>query len=273
MIEVSAGVVVPAALGGVLPVSAIAAEAVPEVSSPFVEQAKDMKVTRNAVAMRLNIEPVKQWWKVDKHRDIAIKVALAISILGVVTLDGWLATCGFDKCPTPRQIQSYQPDEGGRIYDRNGRLMGRLAIVRRLNVPISQVPLHVRQAFVATEDRRFYKHHGVDLRGFVRASLANVKAGGVRQGFSTITMQAAQNSFVVRKYPNRSLRQKFIELRVARLMERSLTKDQILQLYMNAIYMGNGVYGVEAASRDLRVAVERRANCQVDDVGRSALND
>jgi 1A family penicillin-binding protein len=201
--------------------------------------------------MRLNIEPVKQWWKNERNRRTTIFVALATSILAVVTLDVWLATCGFDKCPTPRQIQSYQPDEGGRIYDRNGRLMGRLAIVRRLNVPIAQVPVHVRQAFIATEDRRFYKHHGIDWRGFIRASLKNIAAGGVRQGFSTITMQAAQNSFVVKKYPNRSLRQKLVELRVARLMERSLSKDQILQLYMNAIYMGNGVYGVEAASRDL----------------------
>jgi penicillin-binding protein 1A len=129
--------------------------------------------------------------------------------------------------------------------------MGRLAIVRRVNVPISRVPEHVKQAFISTEDRRFYKHNGVDWRGFVRSALANVRAGGVRQGFSTITMQAAQNSFVVRQYPNRSLRQKLVELRVAKLMERSLTKDQILEMYMNVIYMGNGVYGVEAASRDL----------------------
>ena len=194
---------------------------------------------------------MKQWWSDKRHRGLTFKVALAISILAVIALDAWLATCGFDRCPTPRQIQSYQPDEGGRIYDRNGKLMGRLAVVRRLNVPISQVPVHVRQAFIATEDRRFYKHRGIDWRGFARAALRNVRAGGVREGFSTITMQAAQNSFVVKKYPNRSLRQKFIELRVARLMERSLTKDQILQLYLNAIYMGNGVYGVEAASRDL----------------------
>jgi len=190
-------------------------------------------------------------WKFDIRRDVAIKAALAISILGVIALDAWLATCGYDGCPSPRQIQAYQPDEGGRIYDRNGALMGRLAIVRRLNVPISQVPVHVRQAFIATEDRRFYKHKGVDWRGFVRAAVRNVKTLGVREGFSTITMQAARNSFVVRKYKNRSLAQKLIELRVARLMEKSLSKDQILQLYMNAIYMGNGVYGVEAASRDL----------------------
>jgi 1A family penicillin-binding protein len=190
-------------------------------------------------------------WKFNIRRDVAIKVALAISILGVIALDVWLATCGYNGCPTARQIQNYRPDEGGRIYDRNGALMGRLAIVRRVNVPISRVPEHVKQAFIATEDRRFYKHSGVDWRGFVRSALANVRAGGVRQGFSTITMQAAQNSFVVRQYPNRSLRQKFLELRVAKLMERSLTKDQILEMYLNVIYMGNGVYGVEAASRDL----------------------
>lgn len=201
--------------------------------------------------MRLNIEMVKQWWSDKKHRDLTMKIALATSILGVTVLDSWLVTCGFGGCPTPRQIQTYEPDEGGRIFDRDGKLMGRLTIVRRLNVPIAQVPVHLRQAFIATEDRRFYKHHGVDWRGFIRAALSNIRAGGVRQGGSTITMQAAQNSFVVKKYPNRSLRQKLIELRVARLMERSLSKDQILQLYLNAIYMGNGVYGVEAASRDL----------------------
>src|SRR5665647_26549 len=188
---------------------------------------------------------------IEIRRDIVLKSALAISILGVIAVDSWLVTCGYDGCPTPRQIQSYHPDEGGRIYDRNGALMGRLAIVRRVNVPISSVPVHVRQAFVATEDRRFFAHNGIDWRGFVRAAVRNVRSLGVREGFSTITMQAARNSFVVHKYKNRSLPQKLIELRVARLMERSLTKDQILELYLNAIYMGNGVYGVEAASRDL----------------------
>jgi penicillin-binding protein 1A len=201
--------------------------------------------------MRLNIERIKQWWSNERHRELTIHGLLAISILGVVALDTWLTTCGFESCPSPRQIQSYQPDEGGRIFDRNGKLMGRVVIVRRLNVPISDVPVFVRQAFIATEDRRFYKHNGMDWRGFFRSVAHNVAAGGVREGFSTITMQAAQNSFVVKKYPARSLRQKLIEMRVAHIMERSLTKDQILQLYLNAIYMGNGVYGVEAASRDL----------------------
>jgi membrane peptidoglycan carboxypeptidase len=160
-------------------------------------------------------------------------------------------TCGFDGCPSPREIQTFQPDQGGRILDRYNRVMGRLELVRRVNVPLSAVPEFVRQAFIATEDRRFYQHGGLDWRGFFRALAANIKAGGTRQGFSTITMQVARNTFVVRRYPARSLRQKLTELRLSRLIEHSLTKQQILELYFNVIYMGNGVYGVEAASRDL----------------------
>ena len=176
---------------------------------------------------------------------------LAITILAVFFTDVWLATCGFDRCPSPREIQTFQPDQGGRILDRYNRLMGRLETVRRLNVPLTSVPEFVRQAFIATEDRRFYQHDGLDWRGFFRALVANVRAGGVREGFSTISMQVARNTFAVRKYPARSLRQKLIELRLSRLIERSLTKQEILELYFNVIYMGNGVYGVEAASRDL----------------------
>ncbi|MEO8580860.1 MAG: PBP1A family penicillin-binding protein [Gemmatimonadales bacterium] len=163
----------------------------------------------------------------------------------------WLITCGFDGCPSPRAIQTFQPDQGGRILDRYNRVMGRLEIVRRVNVPLSSVPEFVQQAFVATEDRRFYQHDGLDWRGFFRALATNIKAGRTREGFSTITMQVARNTFAVRRYPARSLRQKLIELRLSRLIESSLTKQQILELYFNAIYMGNGVYGVEAASRDL----------------------
>jgi penicillin-binding protein 1A len=129
--------------------------------------------------------------------------------------------------------------------------MGRLEVVRRVNIDLKQVPEFVQQAFVATEDRRFYQHGGLDWRGFFRALAANIKAGRTREGFSTITMQVARNTFAVRKYPARSLRQKLTELRLSRLIESSLTKQQILGLYFNVIYMGNGVYGVEAASRDL----------------------
>ncbi|MHB1223688.1 MAG: transglycosylase domain-containing protein [Gemmatimonadaceae bacterium] len=179
--------------------------------------------------------------------------AIALLIAGVGLFEGWLASCGFDRCPSVAEIRAFQPAEGGRILDRAGKEMGQFQAVRRINVPLDAVPEHVREAFVATEDRRFYDHHGVDLRGVVRAALANVRALSVREGFSTITMQAARNTFLSHRFPytDRSLRRKLIELRVAALMERALTKDEILDLYLNVIYLGNGTYGVEAASRDL----------------------
>ena len=135
--------------------------------------------------------------------------------------------------------------------DRNDNFLGRVAHVRRVNVPLDAIPLHVRNAFLSTEDRRFYQHNGLDWRGVFRASFANVRHLGVREGFSTITMQVARNSFLVNKRYGRTLRRKVIELRLTRLIESELTKDQILELYLNLIYLGNGMNGVEAASRDL----------------------
>ena len=178
--------------------------------------------------------------------------SLLLAIVGVGTMNVWLGTCGFNGCPTTAEIRGFRPPEGGKIYDRQGRLMGRLTVVRRVNVPIEKVPEHVRKAFLATEDRRFYDHNGLDWRGFIRAGLRNVSAFGVREGFSTITMQVARNTFIAEHFVGtRTMRRKLMELRLSRLIEESLTKDQILALYLNVIYLGNGVYGVEAASRDL----------------------
>jgi penicillin-binding protein 1A len=178
--------------------------------------------------------------------------ALLVAIIGVGAVDVWLGTCGFNGCPTTADIRGFRPPEGGRILDRQGRLMGRLTVIRRVNVPIQKVPEHVREAFLATEDRRFYDHNGLDWRGLLRAGARNIGALGVREGFSTITMQVARNTFIAEHFVgSRTLRRKLMELRLSRLIEKSLTKDQILALYLNVIYLGNGVYGVEAASRDL----------------------
>jgi len=177
--------------------------------------------------------------------------ALAVLCVGIIAFDAWLGTCGFAGCPSRSEIRAFRPGEGGRILDHNDRYMGRIAIVRRVNVPLSDVPPYVRQAFIATEDRRFYEHNGLDWRGLFRATAANVRHLGVREGFSTITMQVARNSFLVNQRAGRTLRRKLIELRLTRLIEGELTKDQILELYLNLIYLGNGMNGVEAASRDL----------------------
>ncbi|MGH7619248.1 MAG: transglycosylase domain-containing protein [Gemmatimonadaceae bacterium] len=176
---------------------------------------------------------------------------LALACVGVLLFDTWLGTCGLYGCPSPAEIRAFHPSEGGNVYDRNERLIGHLANVRRVNVPIGMVPKAVRDAFIATEDRRFYQHNGLDWRGVLRAFARNFSAGGIRQGFSTITMQVAHNSFLADRYHGRSLRRKLVEVRISRLLERELTKDQILEHYLNVIYLGNGVNGVEAASLDL----------------------
>ena len=192
-------------------------------------------------------EPARVWMR----RQWRPLTALALACVGAALFDAWLATCGFSGCPTRGEIRAFRPGEGGKILDRNDRFLGRIAIVRRVNVPLDAIPLHVRRAFLATEDRRFYEHNGLDWRGLFRAAAANVRHLGVREGFSTITMQVARNSFLVKMRGGRTLRRKLIELRLTRLIEGELTKDQILELYLNLIYLGNGMNGVEAASRDL----------------------
>jgi O-6-methylguanine DNA methyltransferase len=177
--------------------------------------------------------------------------ALALALAATFATDAWLGSCGFRGCPSPEEIRAFRPAQGGRILDRNGTMIARVTPVHRVNVPLSKIPVQVRAAFVATEDRRFYEHGGLDWRAVLRAASRNVGALGVREGFSTITMQVARNGFVAGQYGRRTFSRKLMELRLARLIETSLTKDQILELYLNVIYLGNGAYGVEAASRDL----------------------
>ena len=191
-------------------------------------------------------EPARVWMR-RRWRSLAL---LGTACAALLAFDAWLGTCGFVGCPSGSEIRAFKPGEGGRIVDQNDRYLGRIAIVRRVNVPIAEGPPFVREAFLATEDRRFYAHNGLDWRGFFRAAATNLRHGGVREGFSTITMQVARNSFLVNQR-GRSLRRKLIELRLTKLIESELTKDQILELYLNVIYLGNGMNGVEAASRDL----------------------
>ncbi|WP_053334000.1 penicillin-binding protein 1A [Gemmatimonas phototrophica] len=176
---------------------------------------------------------------------------VAAAIAGALITTSWWWSCGWQSCPTPQQLQAWRPTEGGTLLARDSAFVSALSPVRRVNVPLSRVPRHVTAAFIAVEDRRFHEHHGVDWYGVARAMVSNVRAGGVREGASTITMQLARNVFLGNRAAERSFGRKFLEWRYAGLLEAALSKDDILERYLNAIYLGNGVYGVEAASRDL----------------------
>jgi membrane peptidoglycan carboxypeptidase len=106
--------------------------------------------------------------------------ALGLAIVATYGIDAWLGSCGFQGCPTADEIRAFRPAEGGRIIDRNGAMLARLSPVHRVNVPLAKIPAHVRAAFVATEDRRFYEHGGLDWRAVIRAASASSAAGPSR---------------------------------------------------------------------------------------------
>ena len=131
------------------------------------------------------------------------------------------------------------------IYDRHGLEIGKIFILNRLPISYSEIPQSMVQAVVAEEDNRFFEHHGVDYWGILRAAISNYRQGRIKQGASTVTQQLARNSFDLRE---RSFQRKFVEMFLAERIEHSLSKEKIMELYLNRIYFGSGFYGVEAAA-------------------------
>ena len=132
------------------------------------------------------------------------------------------------------------------ILDRSGQQIGKIFIQNRLPIPYEQIPKEMVNAVVAEEDNRFFEHHGVDYFGVLRAAVSNYRQGKVKQGASTVTQQLARNSFDLKE---RSYRRKLLEMFVAQRIEEHLSKEKIMELYLNRVYFGSGFYGVEAAAR------------------------
>ncbi|HYJ80808.1 MAG TPA: PBP1A family penicillin-binding protein [Longimicrobiaceae bacterium] len=179
---------------------------------------------------------------------IALLALLALAVIGFSWL--WFAPCGLGGCAPVSELERFQA-EGSQLLDRNGRPWGTLATVNRRVVPLDSLPPYLPQAFLAVEDRRFYRHQGVDWQRVAGALVSNVERGGVAEGGSTLTMQLARNLFPEHlPYRERSLRRKLMEIRIARQIERAFDKPKILELYLNHIYLGQGAYGVEAAAQE-----------------------
>ena len=139
-----------------------------------------------------------------------------------------------------------QMESASVILDRNNHIFGQIYVENRETVPYDQLPPNLVNAVIATEDNKFYQHHGYDILGIVRAALKNAVAGHVRQGASTITQQLARNTFDLK---GKTFRRKLLEMFVARRIEENFSKQKILELYLNRIYFGGGLYGAEAAAR------------------------
>ncbi|MCE9640520.1 MAG: penicillin-binding protein 1A [Betaproteobacteria bacterium] len=143
-------------------------------------------------------------------------------------------------------LTNYQPKVPLRVYSSEGLLIGEFGEERRAVVKIAAVPKEMREAILAAEDERFYQHGGVDYVGVIRAALSNFVSGGARQGASTITMQVARNFFLSKE---KTFTRKFNEMLLAFKIEHGLAKDQILELYINQIYLGQRAYGFAAAAQ------------------------
>ena len=180
-------------------------------------------------------------------RFLGFPLALAAGVTAAALLVlGLVVVLAYPNLPELDALTAYQPKIPLRIYTADGTLIGEFGEERRAVVSIADVPPLLKHAIIAAEDERFYQHPGIDYIGVLRAAYANLVSGGRRQGASTITMQVARNFFLSSE---KTLTRKLYEALLAFKIEHSLTKDQILELYVNQIYLGQRAYGFGAASQ------------------------
>ena len=189
-----------------------------------------------------------------------IKLTLLVLLLPAAMGMGFAySLVNYLELPDVKQLETFKPKSATRLYADDGTLYAELFVEKRIPIAISEMPKHLKQAFIAIEDVRFYDHVGVDVKGIARAVYRNAMRQSLAEGASTITQQLARNLFLS---PTKNLKRKIEEAIIAVNIERTYSKDEILNMYLNLIYLGEGAYGVEAASytyfhkkaRDLSIA-------------------
>ncbi|MEO6270998.1 MAG: penicillin-binding protein 1A [Lautropia sp.] len=183
-------------------------------------------------------------WSAGRILAYLVAVPLGLGVAGILTVI-LAALLTADRLPSLAILTDYRPKVPMHVYTADGLLIGEFGEERRSVVRIADFPDPMKQAILAAEDDRFYEHSGVDISGIARAALANLRAGGRAQGASTITMQVARNFFLTRE---RSYVRKIYEVLLTWKIEQALTKDQILEIYANQIFLGQRSYGFGAAA-------------------------
>ena len=150
--------------------------------------------------------------------------------------------------PSLEQLENYDPDLVTRIYSVDGKVLDELFVQKRVFIELDRIPEHMQYAVVASEDRRFFEHWGLSMRSIARAVMINTLSLSYRQGFSTLTQQLARNLYKSVGFEDSIIR-KVKEMITAIQIERTYTKDEILEMYLNTVHFGHGTYGVEAATK------------------------
>lgn len=195
-------------------------------------------VFRRSFPRRRMRPPRRSWWRI-----LVATIMLLVLFVGGGTA-GVLWYVAQD-IPPLESLREYQPSLVSRVYSDDRQVIGQYYVERRILTPLSEVPQSLTQAVIAVEDARFFEHPGLDVIGILRALWTNVRRGGKVEGASTITQQLARSLFLS---PERTYLRKFKELILAYKIELILTKDEILEMYLNQIYFGQGAYGVRAAA-------------------------
>lgn len=176
-------------------------------------------------------------------------IQLSLSIAGLLIASGLIVaimiTIIYPKLPSMDELRNYQPKLPLQVYSADNVLLGQFGQEHRIFISYAQAPKTLIQAILSAEDERFFKHKGFDLQGIIRAALSNITSGQVKSGASTITMQVARNFFLSSQ---RTYYRKFNEVLLAYKIEESLSKEQILELYINQIYLGQRAYGFAEAA-------------------------
>ena len=178
----------------------------------------------------------------------SFKLAVAAAVAGGVVFGAAAgAVLVFTRdLPQIRGLEDYRPSAITRIYSRDGAVLAELYKQRRTPVPLSRMPAFLKTAVLTTEDRNFYRHSGVDIKGVARALVRDLMARKFKEGASTITQQLVKTLFLT---PDKRLERKVKEAVLAIQLERRYTKDEILEMYLNQIYLGSGAFGVAAAAK------------------------
>ena len=182
---------------------------------------------------------LNRWW----HYITAILIGMLVV---AAAMAGLVSAFIYPSLPSLDVLTNYKPKMPLRVYTEDNVLIGEFGEERRSFVLIKDTPLILKQAILAAEDERFYEHGGVDTMGVARAALSNLLSGGAKEGASTITMQVARNFFLSSE---KTFRRKINEALLALKIEHTLSKDQILELYINQIYLGQRAYGFATASQ------------------------
>lgn len=170
-----------------------------------------------------------------------------IIILGMISTGAVLWYVWSSNLPYIGSLKEYSPPIITEIFSEDGQVIGRLWDEKRIVIPLEEAPEHLIHAFIAAEDARFFKHEGVDIPSIFRAFTKNLMAGKIEQGGSTITQQVTKSLLL--KNPEKTYRRKVREATLSLQIEKNFSKEKILFLYLNQIYLGHGAYGVEAAAR------------------------